>query len=110
MCPQLPPSMHRKEWCLNDYIITDKLYKGYASMGEPGQQVASCIPDQGRKCCHAVSSGFAHCCATDVQAICRYTLFKSACVVWTVITLDFLTNTASCGVSCSHVWCSTTNL
>jgi hypothetical protein len=34
MCPQLPPSMHRKEWCLDDYIITDKLYKGYASMGE----------------------------------------------------------------------------
>ncbi|WIA10385.1 hypothetical protein OEZ85_010577 [Tetradesmus obliquus] len=32
MCPQLPPSMHRKEWCLDDYIITDKLYKGYASM------------------------------------------------------------------------------
>jgi hypothetical protein len=26
--------MHRKEWCLDDYIITDKLYKGYASMGE----------------------------------------------------------------------------
>jgi hypothetical protein len=31
--------MHRKEWCLDDYIITDKLYKGYASMGE--QQAAA---------------------------------------------------------------------
>jgi hypothetical protein len=39
VCPQLPPSMHRKEWCLDDYIITDKLYKGYASMGE--QQAAA---------------------------------------------------------------------
>jgi hypothetical protein len=34
VCPQLPPSMQRKEWCLEDYVITDKLYKGYASMGE----------------------------------------------------------------------------
>jgi hypothetical protein len=28
--------MQRAEWCLDDYIITDKLYKGYASMGEHG--------------------------------------------------------------------------
>lgn len=34
ICRQLPPSMQRVEWCLDDYIITDKLYKGYASMGE----------------------------------------------------------------------------
>lgn len=34
VCPQLPPSMQRNEWCLDDYVITDKLYKGYASMGE----------------------------------------------------------------------------
>jgi hypothetical protein len=34
ICRQLPPSMQRAEWCLDDYIITDKLYKGYASMGE----------------------------------------------------------------------------
>lgn len=34
ICRQLPPSMQRSEWCLDDYIITDKLYKGYASMGE----------------------------------------------------------------------------
>lgn len=34
ICRQLPPSMQRTEWCLDDYIITDKLYKGYASMGK----------------------------------------------------------------------------
>jgi hypothetical protein len=36
--------MHRKEWCLEDYIITDKLYKGYASMGE----------QQHRPCCQSL--------------------------------------------------------
>lgn len=36
ICRQLPPSMQRTEWCLDDYVITDKLYKGYASMGEHG--------------------------------------------------------------------------
>jgi hypothetical protein len=36
ICRHLPPSMQRTEWCLDDYVITDKLYKGYASMGEHG--------------------------------------------------------------------------
>jgi len=39
--------MQRAEWCLDDYIITDKLYKGYASMGEFGCHcavlVSSCM-------------------------------------------------------------------
>lgn len=47
ICRQLPPSMQRAEWCLDDYIITDKLYKGYASMGEFGCHcavlVSSCM-------------------------------------------------------------------
>jgi hypothetical protein len=33
LCPQLPPSMQRSEWCLDDYAVTEKLYKGYASVG-----------------------------------------------------------------------------
>eukprot|EP00775_Hariotina_reticulata_P011671 gene11671-11814_t len=32
LCPQLPPSMHRKDWCLNDYVVLEKLYNGYASV------------------------------------------------------------------------------
>jgi hypothetical protein len=47
ICQQLPPSMQRAEWCLDDYIITDKLYKGYASMGE---------------CVHGGRGGSARCC------------------------------------------------
>ena len=34
VCPQLPPSMQRAEWCLDDYVVHDKLYTGYASVGE----------------------------------------------------------------------------
>jgi hypothetical protein len=34
LCPQIPPSMQRAEWCLDDYIVMEKLYKGYASVGE----------------------------------------------------------------------------
>ncbi len=34
ICPQLPPSMQRAEWCLDDYVIMEKLYTGYASVGE----------------------------------------------------------------------------
>eukprot|EP00878_Enallax_costatus_P028511 GHUV01030800.1.p1 GENE.GHUV01030800.1~~GHUV01030800.1.p1 ORF type:complete len:161 (+),score=19.05 GHUV01030800.1:751-1233(+) len=36
VCPQLPPSMQRREWCLDDYSVndTDLLYKGYASRGK----------------------------------------------------------------------------
>jgi hypothetical protein len=34
LCPHLPPSMQRTEWCLDDFIVLEKLYKGYASVGE----------------------------------------------------------------------------
>jgi len=34
ICPHLPPSMQRAEWCLDDYVVMDKLYTGYASVGE----------------------------------------------------------------------------
>lgn len=29
--PQLPPGMSRQKWSLDDYTITKKLQKGYAS-------------------------------------------------------------------------------
>lgn len=29
--------MHRKEWCLNDYVFIEKLYTGYASVGKQAQ-------------------------------------------------------------------------
>lgn len=38
VCPQLPPSMQRPEWCLADYTVVDRLYKGYASKGEDGSR------------------------------------------------------------------------
>jgi hypothetical protein len=44
--------MQRAEWCLDDYIITDKLYKGYASMG-------TCRTLAGRICAQG-SSGRSH--------------------------------------------------
>eukprot|EP00798_Chlamydomonas_sp_ICE-L_P020296 gene20296-27053_t len=31
MSLSLPPSMQRKNWCLHDYAVTEKLYTGYAS-------------------------------------------------------------------------------
>ncbi len=31
--PTIPPSMQRSEWCLDDYILQEKIYKGYASNG-----------------------------------------------------------------------------
>jgi hypothetical protein len=30
--------MQRAEWCFDDYVIMQKLYKGYASEGEGHQQ------------------------------------------------------------------------
>jgi serine/threonine protein kinase len=33
LCPHLPPSMQRAEWCMDDFIVMEKLYKGYASVG-----------------------------------------------------------------------------
>lgn len=36
VCPHLPPSMQRAEWCMDDFEVGEKLYKGYASVGEPG--------------------------------------------------------------------------
>jgi hypothetical protein len=41
VCPQLPPSMQRAEWCFDDYVIMQKLYKGYASEGEQQQRTAA---------------------------------------------------------------------
>jgi hypothetical protein len=49
VCPHLPPSMQRAEWRTDDFIITDKLYTGYASVGEgaallPGSAAARTAP------------------------------------------------------------------
>ncbi len=56
ICPQLPPSMQRPEWCMDDYTIMDKLYTGYASTGVYVHMTATCrwsvqilvMPDMGQ--------------------------------------------------------------
>ena len=34
MCDTVPPTMQRAEWVMDDYTVLDKLYTGYASVGE----------------------------------------------------------------------------
>jgi hypothetical protein len=35
LCPTVPPAMQREGWCMSDYVVMEKLYKGYASKGGP---------------------------------------------------------------------------
>jgi hypothetical protein len=72
ICRQLPPSMQRAEWCLDDYVITDKLYKGYASMGEQrrGERGGWLTARQQQPCADMRALSRACCTAVHGQAAC----------------------------------------
>jgi hypothetical protein len=49
LCPTVPPAMQREGWCMSDYVVLEKLYKGYASKGARRGGGPACLPGAGRE-------------------------------------------------------------